>query len=157
MRTYCQFHPERYSVAGHLCDTCYKREKRHSDPEYKKKRTLLKRQWEARHPKNVKARQQRYRVKHRKELTEKKRQSRHWTRYGIKLSIVQELDKQQDFRCKICNVECKLVTDHNHATGKFRGRICRFCNTGLGTFMDNPLLLQKAIEYLRAPFIHENR
>ena len=40
--------------------------------------------------------------------------------------------------------------DHDHVTGAFRGFICDSCNTGMGKFRDNPDLMQRAIDYLRA-------
>ena len=39
--------------------------------------------------------------------------------------------------------------DHDHITGQFRGVICRFCNTGLGSFKDSVNYLTRAIEYLQ--------
>jgi len=40
------------------------------------------------------------------------------------------------------------VVDHNHTTNKFRGHICHNCNRGLGVFQDDPIRLQRAIDYL---------
>lgn len=40
------------------------------------------------------------------------------------------------------------VLDHNHATGKFRGKIHQKCNIALGMFKDNIELLKQAIQYL---------
>lgn len=42
----------------------------------------------------------------------------------------------------------RLNIDHNHSTGKVRGLLCQFCNTGIGMFLDNIELLAKAINYL---------
>lgn len=39
-------------------------------------------------------------------------------------------------KCQICKLRLAAVIDHNHLTGKFRGLICRYCNTGMG-FWDN--------------------
>jgi hypothetical protein len=55
--------------------------------------------------------------------------------------------------CAICSCECssgrKLSADHCHTSGVFRGLLCTQCNTGLGKFKDNKLLLEKAIQYLK--------
>jgi|TARA_B110000914_G_scaffold185056_1_gene168532 hypothetical protein len=42
--------------------------------------------------------------------------------------------------------------DHDHATGKFRDWICDSCNTGLGRFDDNTIVLEDAIEYLKKDY-----
>ena len=52
-------------------------------------------------------------------------------------------------KCFICSSKEGLCLDHNHITGEFRGLICHSCNKGLGHFRDNPILLEKAIKYLK--------
>lgn len=41
-----------------------------------------------------------------------------------------------------------LAQDHCHKTGRNRGFLCSRCNTALGSFRDDPVLLQNAIAYL---------
>jgi hypothetical protein len=41
-----------------------------------------------------------------------------------------------------------LQRDHSHVTGFDRGWLCISCNTGLGHFKDNPVLLNRAALYL---------
>lgn len=54
--------------------------------------------------------------------------------------------------CAICGCAPKLhkrhSIDHCHISGKIRGLLCDECNTGLGKFKDNQILLKKAIDYL---------
>lgn len=53
--------------------------------------------------------------------------------------------------CDCCNkVTDRLVLDHDHATGKFRGWLCHTCNTGLGKLGDTVEGLERALDYLRA-------
>lgn len=61
-----------------------------------------------------------------------------------------EMYEVQRGKCKICGEEeQELLVDHNHATGKVRGLLCRKCNTGLGFFSDSTLILHFASEYVR--------
>lgn len=60
---------------------------------------------------------------------------------------------EQNGKCKICNKEEKqnkvLSLDHDHETGIVRDLLCSSCNLALGGFMDNPILLTNAINYLK--------
>ena len=55
--------------------------------------------------------------------------------------------------CEICGKSeeeegKRLALDHCHKTDKLRGRLCGDCNTTLGKFNDDPMLLIKAAAYL---------
>lgn len=77
--------------------------------------------------------------------------------YGITLEQYEKECAEQNNLCILCGKAPRgrsiktqrLYVDHNHKTGKRRGLICNHCNRGLGAFMDEPELLQKAIEYLK--------
>ena len=73
-------------------------------------------------------------------------------KFGITLDDLEEMDRQQGGRCKICGgVDDfqRLSIDHDHSTGKVRGLLCTKCNSGLGQFRDDPELLEAAAQYLR--------
>jgi hypothetical protein len=59
-------------------------------------------------------------------------------------------------QCEACGVLAdeskkygKLVFDHCHESGKFRGWICHNCNLILGKSGDNSMLLEQLATYLR--------
>lgn len=51
--------------------------------------------------------------------------------------------------CQICEDSFAIATDHDHITGKVRGRLCYRCNRAMGAFKDSIAILEKAIEYLK--------
>jgi hypothetical protein len=80
--------------------------------------------------------------------------------HGITLEERDKLLSDQDNLCAICeepvvflngsgrNIGKNAVVDHCHGNGHIRGVLCGFCNTGLGSFKDNPTALRNAIRYL---------
>lgn len=74
-----------------------------------------------------------------------------YAQYGTNLEEVTEMLVSQGNRCAIC--ECSLAqgfaVDHCHKSVQLRGVLCVNCNAGIGMFKDSPMLLQKAIKYLR--------
>jgi hypothetical protein len=80
---------------------------------------------------------------------EKVLNKRYKERYGITFVEYQAMSEKQKNKCLICNVEEKLVVDHNHETGKIRGLLCNNCNCAIGLLKDDPIILQSAISYLQ--------
>lgn len=69
---------------------------------------------------------------------------------GMSIENFEKLKQDQNSLCGIClEKPDKLHVDHCHLTQKIRGLLCRACNTGIGLLKDNPVLLEKAIAYLR--------
>lgn len=71
----------------------------------------------------------------------------------VKISPEKQADmiEEQGWSCLICKtVSIRLYVDHCHETGKVRGMLCLHCNSGLGSFRDDPVRLAAAIEYLQA-------
>ncbi len=78
--------------------------------------------------------------------------------YGIGHADEQRMLLEQKGLCAICEMpetETKhgrllgLSVDHDHETGAVRGLLCAQCNKALGLFCDSPVILTKAIAYLR--------
>lgn len=85
--------------------------------------------------------------------------------HGLTIDQYDELLKNQDNLCSICNKKetrkgrdgktlTPLCIDHCHScedNGKYiiRGLLCHDCNTGIGKFKDSIELLEKAIHYLK--------
>lgn len=92
--------------------------------------------------------QQVYREKNLEKVRKSARTYALRTQYGLSIEDYEEVLKNQNGRCLICNEVSKLHVDHDHKTGKFRGLLCVSCNGGLGMFKDNKQALAKAIEYL---------
>jgi cytochrome c peroxidase len=72
--------------------------------------------------------------------------------YGITLEDYADMFSKQNGVCAICKEECttkkSLSVDHSHKTGKVRGLLCNGCNTSLGRFKDDVVVLKAAIKYL---------
>ncbi|MFA5772949.1 MAG: endonuclease domain-containing protein [Thermoplasmata archaeon] len=52
-------------------------------------------------------------------------------------------------QCEVCGAIGQICYDHDHITGKFRGWICKRCNSVLGFVKDNTELLIALKNYLR--------
>ena len=51
-------------------------------------------------------------------------------------------------KCAICNRKTKLLLDHCHVSGVFRGFLCTPCNTGIALLGDNKEGVERALRYL---------
>ncbi len=65
------------------------------------------------------------------------------TRYGIGLDDYEKLLAYQGGVCAICGGppdtrDRVFAVDHDHATGRVRGLLCKGCNTAMGHLKDNP-------------------
>lgn len=96
-----------------------------------------------------------YRRAYMAKYPEKRAQYARKAYYGLTHQEFLDLMERQQGLCAICEVvleegrgKDKLAVDHDHVTGVIRGLLCQQCNSGLGYFRDNPLILQAAIAYL---------
>ena len=75
-------------------------------------------------------------------------------RYNLDYNDYNRMYENQEGKCAICGIDKELgsskglLVDHCHQTNKVRGLLCGNCNSGLGKFMDNVSILNKAIIYL---------
>lgn len=56
--------------------------------------------------------------------------------------------------CEICGEapsgkRRNLCLDHCHATNLFRGWLCGRCNSAIGLMRDNPVIMERATDYVR--------
>ncbi len=79
-----------------------------------------------------------------------------WYKFNITLDDYNALLEEQGGVCAVCkkpptkdNSRGTLAVDHDHLTGTYRGLLCTNCNTGIGSFFDDPTLLENAAEYLK--------
>ncbi|MEO6089262.1 MAG: endonuclease VII domain-containing protein [Umezawaea sp.] len=82
------------------------------------------------------------------------RDRRYQSRYGVTAAEVDDLRTAQGYRCVICGrhedeLPRGLFVDHDHVTELVRGLLCQSCNSGIGHFADDPVLLSAAIKYLQ--------
>lgn len=97
-------------------------------------------------------------IKNKVRINIRHRQNHLLRTYGISEEEYSLLLSQQKGVCKIClqpgtgptvrGASSNLCVDHDHATGKIRGLLCRECNAGLGKFKDDVERLRNAANYL---------
>lgn len=70
--------------------------------------------------------------------------------YSLTIKQHNEMIEAQKGLCAICKLKRKLHIDHDHATGKVRGLLCKSCNYKLlGMIEKNIKLVEMAISYLK--------
>jgi hypothetical protein len=71
--------------------------------------------------------------------------------YGVSKEQVAARLVEQAHCCAICRAKpaSRLVLDHDHETGKFRGMLCGHCNRAIGLLRDDPHVVDNAAAYLR--------
>jgi len=74
--------------------------------------------------------------------------------YGISLEDYNEILKNQNFKCAVCEKEHieaekkRLVVDHCHNSEKIRELLCNNCNTALGLLKENVQVVEKLKDYI---------
>lgn len=80
-------------------------------------------------------------------------------KYGIEQSDYDNMLKNQNFSCAICEIHIEDVNrdfsvDHCHTTGKIRDLLCINCNSMLGMGKENKNIFKSAIKYIQK---HKNK
>jgi len=70
-------------------------------------------------------------------------------RYNLEEGQLEQMKKDVDYKCELCNNETSLAVDHCHKSGKVRGMLCAKCNTGIGQLNDDIELMKRAIKYIK--------
>ena len=132
-RGLCNYCDEKADAGRRTCSRC-----RVSQGEYGKR-------WAERNPGKRRATVKRTREKRRAED-----RLRYVNRaYGLTAAAYEAMLERQDRRCLLCGKQPQILcVDHDHATGRVRGLLCRRCNAGLGHLRDDGTLIAAAIGYL---------
>lgn len=86
------------------------------------------------------------------EVKRKNREGHLRRKYGMTMAEYDALLERQGGVCAICGRpprdDISLHVDHEHETGAIRGLLCFRCNNAVGDFDDDPVVLQRAADYL---------
>jgi hypothetical protein len=132
------------------------RRKRYAeDPEYRAKKLALNRAYRRKRREEINA-QTRERWRSDAEFRARRcacsRECWRRNAYGLTTEDYGRMLARQNGACAICKqvFQETPAVDHCHTTGKVRGLLCRKCNTGLGSYDDEPGRLREAAAYLEA-------
>ena len=141
------------------------KEWRAKQPNIREIRAEEARKWRANNPEVAKAIKQRYREKSKNErLPREAQQARtrraadpegqklRYERWHTKRLAGQEriAGRPRPDLCEVCGeLNLRIVFDHCHAAGHFRGWICDRCNKVLGMVKDSDLILNQLVRYLK--------
>lgn len=139
-------HPGKVDKGRGLCGACYDKVLKRENRAYAKRQIENTARWKS-------ANRERTRELDRKSRNRPGVQrNKTLAKYGISEADYQRRHEVQGGKCLLCRRPPpkgkRLVVDHDHATGKVRGLLCKRCNTGLGFFHDSPSLAIRMALYL---------
>lgn len=125
---------------------------RKSDIPYKVRRSVVQTRYYDSHKDDILSK---HKTRYYTDIDVQRERHRLWryNRYGKTYDELMEMLVAQESKCLICGVEMPpgkdgLNIDHDHASGRVRGFLCRRCNLTLGYMQDNPTLLRAAADYI---------
>jgi len=141
-KTLRHFKKDRRYMAGVFC-WCKECERAYASSLDVRKRSRLR--W-AKAMKNPEFRnKERTRSRRKYHQNPRKQKSRNYERqYGISLNKFERAK-----RCTLCFQKRKLVPDHSHETGKYRGPLCYRCNLAISQAEKHKGWLKRVRKYLR--------
>jgi hypothetical protein len=111
------------------------------------------------HKEEERTRHHKYYTEHRRAQIDRAYQNNLKRNFGLTWEDVEGMLARQGGKCAICGEVLTFragrenanpgSVDHNHATGKVRGLLCRKCNAALGMLDDNPVKAESLLIYLR--------
>lgn len=133
-----------------ICKQCDKEYNKKYSVEHKEESKKRSRTWHKNNPRRYKLwpSVKRFRNSEKGKLLLKKCTLRY--KYGLTPEQHKEIYVQQNGCCAVCGIIIeynKIVTDHDHKTGKIRGLLCYKCNHFISAVEDNEFV-RKARQYL---------
>lgn len=127
---YCLNHPKRTVKSKGLCGSCYDKQLKDNNLEYKLRQQENSKNWGIL---NVEKKRRTRSVWEKSQTKEKKKERWLKKKYKLSLSDFREILIYQNNKCYICEFPLKendkfLHVDHSHNTGKIRGLLCSQCN-----------------------------
>ena len=74
------------------------------------------------------------------------------SRYGVTRDEIEQMLLSQGGNCAVCDLPLPnghFWVDHDHETNSVRGLVHMQCNTLMGLAKDDPIILERAAQYLR--------
>jgi hypothetical protein len=130
----------------------YHKKKYANDPEYREKKIRQARAYKQanREQRNASERERYATDSQFRARTIAAKFGRRLRRHGLSVAEFDAMFARQHGACAICErpFQCTPCIDHDHATQRVRGLLCKKCNLGLGAFEDNPTFMRNAARYI---------
>ncbi len=147
------------------CHTCKSVNNKNSYERHRERRIADAKEYREKNREDVNRKSREYRKSH-ADVVKLHEKAAHFSLYkvlrrrGLTSEEYHEMVVRQNNACAICkepetrlDPRTKMITrlciDHCHIVGKARELLCHSCNTGIGKFKENPILLEAAINYIK--------
>jgi site-specific DNA-adenine methylase len=117
--------------------------------------SVIKKRYRLAHPEIIKNYNKKYYEKNKEKFNkEKKKVQRRLRIYKLTSKEFSKYLNTQKNKCGICRTVFSdkkpyiASVDHNHHTGKIRGLLCGRCNSAIGLFKEDLIILKNSLEWL---------